>query len=552
MPDSTLSLRRQPRDSLATKIIFFVFSSTFLTALVVSWISVQSTYSFLRTHLDAAFPLLLERAAARLERSLVEARDQTAGLAADPALVRLATGDRSAGEEADRVLARFLERQPDFAGVLVSAAPRPAGDADALLASASTVALPSAIGRGDRVPTEPALAEVESHLVVSAPLRDAAGATRAVLHAVLRPGAVRSHLVAAGAHEEAELHLVDRAGRVITSSAAEDEWSFEAFPVELVAGPPGQVGDFRAAPDRRGIGAYAPLVLGDLGVVVAQPLEAAFAPVFSVVTRVFVIDLAIILVFSFLAYEITAKIVRPLEALAEGARRISQGELEVEIDDTGTHDELGLLTRTFQDMAQRLRRNRDEIDEQHRCMREQNEELQRANEVLEQLSITDGLTKLHNHRYFQESLTREIKRATRSAEPLSILLVDIDDFKALNDRHGHAQGDAVLVRIARVLNESVRESDVLARYGGEEFVVLAIGTDIQGALFVAEKLRTAVAESVYVAPDTLDTLRVTVSIGVAEFAGDRKRFFDGADRALYRAKGAGKNCVMAATPDDVG
>jgi diguanylate cyclase len=383
------------------------------------------------------------------------------------------------------------------------------------------------------------------------PIRDASGETRGVLHAVLRREAVRAQLLAASAHEEADLHLVDWAGRVIAASVAPDELVFAAFPAELLAGAQARVVDFRAVADRRGIGAYARLEVADWGLVVAQPLEAAFAPVFSVVTRVFVIDLAIILVFSFLAYEITAKIVRPLEALSEGARRISQGELEVEIADTGTHDELGLLTRTFQDMARRLRRNRDEIEEQHRCMREQNEELQRANEVLEQLSITDGLTKLHNHRYFQESLTREIKRASRSAEPLSILLVDIDDFKALNDRHGHAQGDAVLVRIARVLNENVRESDVLARYGGEEFVVLAIGTDLSGAQFVAEKLRTAVAEAAYLVPDTLEPLRVTVSIGVAEFAGDRKRFFDAADRALYRAKAAGKNCVMAATPSEL-
>jgi diguanylate cyclase (GGDEF)-like protein len=285
--------------------------------------------------------------------------------------------------------------------------------------------------------------------------------------------------------------------------------------------------------------------------VVAQPLEAAFAPVFSVVTRVFVIDLAIILVFSFLAYEITAKIVRPLEALSEGARRISRGELEVEVPDTGTHDEIGLLTRTFNDMVDRLRRNRDELEQHHCQLREQNEELQRANEVLEQLSITDGLTKLHNHRYFQESLTREIKRVSRSADPLTILLADIDDFKGLNDRYGHAEGDAVLMRIARVLNESVRESDILARYGGEEFVVLATGTDLEGALFLAEKVRTAVAETDFVLQGSVEPLHVTISIGVAEFAGDRKRFFHAADRALYRAKAAGKNCVVAADPRDL-
>src|SRR5262249_30591782 len=155
---------------------------------------------------------------------------------------------------------------------------------------------------------------------------------------------------------------------------------------------------------------------------------------------------------------------------------------------------------------------------------------------------------LHNHRYFQEALAREIKRVARSGEPLSILLADIDDFKALNDRFGHAAGDALLVRIARVLNESVRESDVLARYGGEEFVVLATSTDLEGAIFLAEKVRTAVVESAMRAGDETSAPPVTLSIGVAEFAGDRKRFFDAADRALYRAKGAGKNCVMAATP----
>src|SRR5690606_36546184 len=178
------------------------------------------------------------------------------------------------------------------------------------------------------------------------------------------------------------------------------------------------------------------------------------------------------------------------------------------------------------DMTRRLRRNRAEIEQQHRQLREQNEQLQQANEVLEQLSINDGLTKLHNHRYFQETLTREIKRVSRTHETLAMLLIDIDDFKALNDRLGHAAGDAVLVRIARILNESVRESDVLARYGGEEFVVLAPGTDLEGAAYLAEKVRTSVAEASLGFDPSGAPMRVTVSIGVAEYAGDRRGFFD--------------------------
>src|SRR5690606_15483381 len=114
------------------------------------------------------------------------------------------------------------------------------------------------------------------------------------------------------------------------------------------------------------------------------------------------------------------------------------------------------------------------------------------------------------------------------------------------DRLGHAAGDAVLVRIARLLNESVRESDVLARYGGEEFVVLATGTELEGALFLAEKVRTAVAEASFGIGSAGDAMRVTISVGVAQYRGDRRAFFDAADRALYRAKANGKNCVVSA------
>jgi len=536
--------RREPRDSLATKIIFFVFFSTFVTALVVSWISVQSTYSFLRTHLDAAYPVLLDRGAARVEAALAEAERALDRFALEPVL-RHPDGTLSSSAAAREALESFIEGQPHFDGVVL----QPAG---AAIAAASGGTVPSRLARGLAPQDGPQVAAETGRIVISTSLHGEDGAVIGHLHAVLDPSSLHGLLAASRTPDEGHVHLVDRTGRVLASSDPPEVAAFASFPPELIARTsPSPAFEFRAADGRRGIGSFAPIAGGGVGIVVAQPLDVAFAPVFSVVTRVFVIDLAIILAFSFLAYEITSKIVRPLEALSEGARRISHGELEVGVADTGTNDEIGLLTRTFNDMASRLRRNREEIDEHHRQLRERNEELQRANEVLEQLSITDGLTKLHNHRYFQEALSRELKRVARSGEPLAILLADIDDFKALNDNHGHAQGDALLVHIAQVLNESVRESDVLARYGGEEFVVLATGTDLEGALFLAEKVRTAVAESSVAGSDG-GKLTVTISIGVAEFAGDRKRFFDAADRALYRAKAAGKNCVMAATPSDLG
>jgi diguanylate cyclase (GGDEF)-like protein len=546
MADPLLAQHRQPRDSLATKIIFFVFVSTFVTALVVSWISVHSTYSFLRTHLDHSYPAILTRSAADLGGWLSDGEALVERLASRRELQRVASGAQRDRDRAAVLLAEALHegREPLLGAFALSDA-----TGTLLLGAGASDETAEALGHLTDAGDAPAFRAIGSLLAVSAPLRDAEGARVGTLLAAFSPLGLANRLGGQVVAGTGVVYLVDSKGRSLAAAPATAAPPFEVFPPGLLArAADGRAFEFRNAEGRRGIGAHHDLAGTPWSLVVAQPLESAFAPVFSVVTRIFAIDLGIILLFSFLAYEITAAIVRPLEALSDGARRISQGELEVEIPDTGTHDEIGLLTRTFDDMARRLRRNRAEIEQQHQQLREQNDQLQRANEVLEQLSITDGLTKLHNHRYFQETLTREIKRVSRTREPLAMLLIDIDDFKALNDRLGHAEGDALLVRIARILNESVRESDVLARYGGEEFVVLATGTDREGAIFVAEKVRTAVAEAWFGPDDASDPMRVTISIGVAEYQGERRIFFDAADRALYRAKAAGKNCVVSAEP----
>jgi nitrogen fixation/metabolism regulation signal transduction histidine kinase len=146
--------------------------------------------------------------------------------------------------------------------------------------------------------------------------------------------------------------------------------------------------------------------------------------------RVFLVDLCIILLLSYLAYRITTAAVRPIEALSDAARRIAQGQFNLEIPEPSTNDEIGLLIRTFNDMMRKLRGNQAEIETANRSLMERNGELQRANEILNQLSITDGLTKLHNHRFFQDELTREIKRVNRANTPLSMPQIDLDDFRA--------------------------------------------------------------------------------------------------------------------------
>ncbi len=157
-------------------------------------------------------------------------------------------------------------------------------------------------------------------------------------------------------------------------------------------------------------------------------------------------------------------------------------------------------------------------------------------------SRTDALTGLKNRREFDERLRDELTRAGRYAHPLSLLMIDIDDFKLINDRFGHSVGDAALQSVANAIEESIRSIDIAARYGGEEFVVILPETPLHGAAIVAERIRAATAE--YTSP-----YRLTVSIGVAELAKSDETpdaFLVRADAALYRAKSFGKNRVALA------
>jgi len=165
------------------------------------------------------------------------------------------------------------------------------------------------------------------------------------------------------------------------------------------------------------------------------------------------------------------------------------------------------------------------------------------------LAATDGLTGIANRRTFEDMLARSFTRAARAGVPLSLVMVDLDHFKALNDRHGHQAGDATLRRVAPALVSACRPGDVVARYGGEEFAVLLPDTDQRDVAIVAERLRAAVAALV-------QDPAVTASIGAASFpthAADATELVKAADDALYTSKRTGRNRVtVAATPYDDG
>ncbi len=285
----------------------------------------------------------------------------------------------------------------------------------------------------------------------------------------------------------------------------------------------------------------------DLRFVLEIPFESVFAPVVDSLLRTLALGVVLAIVLAGLSRRLgEGLMVGPIHALSEAAKRVTEGKLDEPVTPIPAEAELALLTRTFNEMMSELSRQQSDLQSANERLTNQNEDLQIANEVLGQLSITDGLTKLHNHRFFQDFLTREIKRVARTREHLSILVIDIDDFKRLNDQLGHAAGDELLVRLAEILNDAVREVDLVARYGGEEFVVLAPNTDEVGAFQLGEKVRGAVAEASFIIDDTMRLVKMTVSVGVNTYRGSRKAFFTGADEALYQAKADGKNCVVAA------
>ncbi|MFL5780066.1 MAG: diguanylate cyclase [Thermoleophilaceae bacterium] len=166
-------------------------------------------------------------------------------------------------------------------------------------------------------------------------------------------------------------------------------------------------------------------------------------------------------------------------------------------------------------------------------------------------AVTDELTGLSNRNHFQETLDSEIERSRRFGTDVGVVMLDIDDFKQVNDTYGHPQGDLVLVEVGRVLRELSRDIDEPARYGGEELAVILPQTDLNGAELLAERMRSAIADLQIKRTDGDGVLHVTASFGVASLpacASDRESLIAEADAALYRAKRAGKNRVMRGEP----
>jgi diguanylate cyclase (GGDEF)-like protein len=256
--------------------------------------------------------------------------------------------------------------------------------------------------------------------------------------------------------------------------------------------------------------------------VIAENADDVFAGLLQARNRIILITVLLTIAIGGTAMIMAGQIIIPLESLTDGVLRVADGDLDVAVP-VHRKDELGLVSGMFNEMVGRLKDNQAK---------------------LEQLATTDPLTGLANRKQIMADLAFHREYHRRYGTDFSILMMDIDYFKQVNDSYGHLAGDAVLVQLAQIFRDTLRILDCAGRYGGEEFLVILGKTESHQAVQVAERLRLSVAQHVFVHENL--SLRATISVGVTGMRAEdgSTDLIDRADKALYEAKTGGRNRVV--------
>lgn len=262
------------------------------------------------------------------------------------------------------------------------------------------------------------------------------------------------------------------------------------------------------------------------GILITENYDDVFAGLTQARNQIILITFFLTIIIGGTAAIIASQIIIPLKSLTNGVLRVAGGDLDVSVN-IHRNDELGIVTRMFNQMVCRLKKNQAS---------------------LVQLATTDSLTGLANRKQIMADLTINFEHYRRYSSEFSILMIDIDYFKTVNDSHGHLVGDAVLVQLARILKETLRIVDSAGRYGGEEFLVILGKTGIDEGLQTAERIRQVVDQHVFTCEDV--SLHITISIGLTGVVAEDKNgvsMIGRADKALYEAKAAGRNRIFLAS-----
>ena len=390
---------------------------------------------------------------------------------------------------------------------------------------------------------------------VAAPVRDGAGRIVGVLGAHLSwrwADVVRREVLSSRRPELREdIVVLDRAGRVLLGP------DLGSVPYTQAALAAGHFIERRGGGDRlataaptRGRGDYAGL--GWI-VVALQPVDAALAGANRLTGLILLVGLAAAVLGVVGIGLIAGRLSRPLARLTEAVDRVGRQPNARMTDRVHGSPEVLRLSAAVRSLLRRIgtaeedaRLIRAEASDAVHAAEDRARRLDADLHALQVLADTDGLTGLLNRRAFLPLANDAMRYFKRYRRGICVLMIDIDHFKRVNDAHGHAAGDAVICQVGRIISEAVRTTDKVARFGGEEFVVLLRETDLQGAAIFAERIRQAVAGTVFASEGR--ELRATISIGMAgaEVADDDiERTIERADHALYAAKSGGRNCVRA-------
>lgn len=548
-------ITRSLQESFSAKIIALVSASVIVTSLVVGFVTIRSTKRFLAEKTAEKFPSILNTSTSKVKIFYERQFNDLVRLSQSSVFTKNLERHSTAGPDSEIVgeLSKYIDivhkKFSVFKELLVLTSE---GD---LVATTSENAVAEAqpilhdvwehdnAARFSTAMMDDDRGDVFQWLFV--PIREDENGDASILM-VAKINLVDVERILQDVHlgKGGDLYLIDDHGRYLTQPRFAEKSLLGTVAMQVPTRETGaaQVERRTSYNDRKVFYSITQLEESGWWLAYEEDYKSAMTPVLNTQTRIWVAVILIGIIFILVALKIVQSMMRPVHALKLGAQRINEGLVGVNIP-KGSNDEIGLMIDTFNEMAKKITLSKAELQYKNKMLNSQNDQLHDMNRKLEELSITDGLTGLFNHRHFWNILNTELARVNLYQGDLALLLIDLDDFKRVNDQFGHAVGDLLLQAIARILKETVRDTDIVARYGGEEFAILLPDTDNTGVENVSEKMRRNVESMRFKVPETDITISVTISVGVSVFRGNRREFFNAADRALYLSKSEGKNRV---------
>jgi diguanylate cyclase (GGDEF)-like protein len=531
MPERDTQLGVPPlgRASVRVKVLALVLAAALAPALLVGAASYLAAQSILLEKTNGQLATRTEAVVDGISAWVAERRQDVEIFASSfvvtEDLARAPSAGRPPSARIDGYLQQVQERFPLYQALSVIDA------TGRSVARAGSPEMPPLAGAGEARIVWIEGAGEEPVLYLEQPIRGAGEGQVGTLQAAGALGSLWQRLSSELAADSGGLRLATPSARASFARGALPAWEKAPFPGwDRCRAPAPVVSRYRTAGGVDVLGACRAVPGVDL--VVVQEVEAttAFTSIRQLRNTVLLIALAGALLVTGFAWALVVRLVRPIESLIEGARAVSGGDYTHEVE-VLSRDELGYLGSVFNEMTRALRETHGQ---------------------LEHLARTDELTGLFNRRHLDATLEGELARARRSGAPLGVLMLDLDHFKAFNDRFGHPEGDARLRAVADLLRGHLRPTDTVARYGGEEFMVLLPGSPRDESVRIAERIRRRLEEL----RTGVDEALTTGSFGIATWPEDGKtatQLIAASDAALYDAKRRGRNRIaVAGAPEPSG